>query len=78
MDINFSASSDWNNYRKFGFYSGLNLANAPIASVWAFVSVFPQNGNPDYCIQICNTITSNTLFIRYYAAPNWSAWEQLH
>lgn len=57
FDFYVPSGSDINDpeFSKFGFYSGVNLVNAPTAS-WFQWFTFPLNGNPNYPAQLGFTI----------------------
>ena len=81
-----SNGSDINDekYRKFGFYSGQHLLNAP-TNAWFQWLTFPLNNNPEYPVQLGFWVDNHSGDVRMYTraltdvsgAHAWKNWVEI-
>lgn len=77
-----SASGDWNNYVKTGFYNGSGLTNAPTGlnglHTWFYVIVITHSNNSDYVCQIAVDFNNVGMFKRVRNSGTWGAWSRIY
>lgn len=73
--------ADMNDYNSFGFFSGINLKNAPTTGWFQFM-VFPLNNSPKYAVQIGFFPVSGSyrFFIRSKYNESWAgvSWKEFN
>ena len=72
--ISYRDVNDWNEAIYPGWYTGNNLANAPVAGYCAGLVLCFDN-NPNYPVQLAFTFNSSEIFIRTKTGSGeWNAW----